>query len=605
MTAVDTIGMAPAGNTQPGSSPNDNRQESLDGPRPGSRADRMTQPLARDVLKALAEHHGVCVRPIALRRTDKLTGETSVIDVPCGARLSAKCKPCAEKARKLRQQQIREGWHLTDEPLPPVEDADDETKALISLRCTFAFDRAEAERSCEWEQVAELDAAIDEVDRDLSTRRVRGVLDVPADAKDKTPRRVRSTKRRTDAVQLPRLPVEDRTVGRTYAAKDGRTFTPSTLLTITLDTYGPVHTGSRTRRGHLQPCGCGKLHADADPILGTPVDPATYDYRRAALDAVFFAAGLDRFWQNLRRAAGWNVQYAGAVEMQRRLAPHVHYAMRGTLPKALLRQVAAGTYHQVWWPQFSEPVHTVAKPPVWDDATSAYLDPTTGTPLKTWAQALDELTDPAATPAYVMRLGRVDARGINHGSKDAERSIRYVTKYITKDLTEQAAADSAAQKAHLGRLHEELSTLPCAPTCANWLLYGVQPDKAKPGLTPGRCSGKVHQRSTLGFTGRRVLISRQWSGKTLADHRADNRSWIRTILAGALADDEHPAVSIDTDRFSYEPARHNEPDVPSLHLRIMHAIAVRERWRAEVLAAREVPPDPVPAEQDPAYALAA
>src|SRR5205814_5115859 len=114
------------------------------------------------------------------------------------------------------------------------------------------------------------------------------------------------------------------------------------------------------------PCECGQLHGQRDPLLGVPLDSADYDYRSAALDAIFFAAGLDRLWQNLRRAAGWNLQYGGTVEMQKRLAPHAHYAMRGTIPRALLRQVAAGTYHQVWWPHFDRAVHTVDKPPVCD-----------------------------------------------------------------------------------------------------------------------------------------------------------------------------------------------------------------------------------------------
>jgi hypothetical protein len=40
---------------------------------------------------------------------------------------------------------------------------------------------------------------------------------------------------------------------------------------------------------------------------GTPVHPDRYDYRRAAWDAVHFPRLLDRFWQDLRRAVGWNV----------------------------------------------------------------------------------------------------------------------------------------------------------------------------------------------------------------------------------------------------------------------------------------------------------
>ena len=55
----------------------------------------------------------------ALRRTDLTSGSTELIDLPCGATLEAKCPPCAKRARHYRQVQIREGWHRTDEPLPP------------------------------------------------------------------------------------------------------------------------------------------------------------------------------------------------------------------------------------------------------------------------------------------------------------------------------------------------------------------------------------------------------------------------------------------------------------------------------------------------------
>src|ERR1051326_1346293 len=107
-----------------------------DQPRPGSRADRMTRPLARDVLKALAEAHGVCVRPLAIRRTDTLTGETRILEVPCGARMAAKCKPCANRNRKLRTVQITEGWHRTDEPQRLHPAASEEVKAVIRFRAT-------------------------------------------------------------------------------------------------------------------------------------------------------------------------------------------------------------------------------------------------------------------------------------------------------------------------------------------------------------------------------------------------------------------------------------------------------------------------------------
>nr|WP_322787731.1 replication initiator [Hamadaea tsunoensis] len=564
--------------------------DTTDAPRPGSRADRMRQPRARKALQDVAEHYGVCVRPLALRRTDKVTGLTEIVDIPCGARLSSKCKPCAEKNRKLRQRQIREGWHLTDDPEPPVETPTEEVRALLELRCALVFERHEAERISDWKQVADLDAGIVDLDEELSTHRVRGKL--PRPAEESKPRKARSTRRREDAPELPRLPVSTRTTGKVYTGKDGRTYQPSTLLTITLGSYGPVHTGARTRRGHTIPCSCGILHADWDGLLGTPIDPDSYDYRRAAADAVFFAAGLDRLWQNLRRAAGFAVQYAGAVELQRRLTPHAHFAMRGTIPRALLKQVAAATYHQVWWPQFDTAVYSLRKPPVWDGDTSRFVDPVTRQPLTSWTDAVDALDGEGAEPAYVLRLGTVDARGIQHGTKDAEKAIRYVTKYVTKDLTEQAAPSSEPQRDHFDRLHAELALIPCSPKCANWLLYGVEPEDPKAGLVPGRCSGKVHQRKTLGFTGRRVLISRRWSGKTLADLRADNRAWVREVLAGALADDEQPDTAAG--RYLFEIARPTDRDVGSLENRIMRSIYLRHTWKDQLEQALR-PPEPVPA----------
>jgi len=553
-------------------------------PRPGSRADRYAMPFAADVLRQYAEDHGVCVRPLAMRRTDMATGQTEVIDIPCGARLASKCKPCAERNRRLRIQQLREGWHLDEEPVVPVEKPSQDVLALVSTRSHLEFERAALmvqpmEPESRAAELAAIDAAIPEVETELGTQRVRGRITGEREGKKPVKR---STRRRSDATEISRLPVQNRTVGKVYAGRDGRTYRPSTLLTLTLGSHGSVHRAVR-RNGQLAACECGALHGWRDDLLGTPIDPDAYDYRSAALDAIHFARVIDRFWQNLRRASGWNVQYAGAVELQRRLAPHAHFTVRGTMPRKLIAQVAGATYHQVWWPHFDRLLYTVDRPPVWDTDRAAYVDSATKKPLTSWADAIAATTAEDATPAYVARLGRTDARGITHGTKDAERSIRYVTKYVTKDLAEQANPHSPEQQAHFDRLHAELSVLPCSPTCANWLLYGVQPDKAKAGLVPGRCSGKVHQRNTLGFTGRRVLISRQWSGKTLADHKADNRAWIDTVLRGALSEDEDQGDAAEEPRrFAFELARPDDPDVPALGIRLLRAVAERQRWRSEI-----------------------
>jgi replication initiator protein RepSA len=113
---------------------------------------------------------------------------------------------------------------------------------------------------------------------------------------------------RQDAPDLPRLRVANRTVGRTHTGGTGCSYRPSMLVTLTLGSHGPVHIGARHHRGAVQPCDCGQLHGQRDPLLGIPLDPDTYDYRGAALDAIHFARLLDRWWQNLRRAVDWKLQ---------------------------------------------------------------------------------------------------------------------------------------------------------------------------------------------------------------------------------------------------------------------------------------------------------
>jgi hypothetical protein len=484
---------------------------------------RITASMAREL--AVAER--ICVRPIIRRVLDRDTGIDTTVAIACGSTRESVCPPCAEKARVLRMQQCAEGWHRDHEPDPPqpIDDQD-------------------------------LDDQGDGDDRDHGSD---------------DGRRVRSTRRRQDAPDLPRVAQEDRTVGQVFAAPDGTTYRPSMFLTLTLPSYGPIIPGT-----------------------GTPMSPGSYDYRRAALDALHFPKLVDRFWKNLRRAAGYKVQYFAAVEPQKRLAPHLHAAIRGAIPRATLRQVIKATYLQVWWPQHGQPVYVdPAGYPVWDGQN--YLDPLTGVILPTWDQALDQLdSDPEARPVHVMRFGtQADMRGIIAPSPDADRAVRYLVKYLTKSVTETYADPDAANvelESHIDRLHHELRFLPCSPGCGNWLRYGIQPDHPGPGMRPGWCRSKAHDRENLGLGGRRVLVSRQWSGKTLARHRADRAAVVREALAEAgivapeierlaadvLSADGHPRfVWTDT-----------QPD-PQLYARvILAAIAERQRWRAQYEAAK-------------------
>ena len=279
------------------------------------------------------------------------------------------------------------------------------------------------------------------------------------------------------------------------------------------------------------------FHADDDPLLGTPVDPEAYDYRRAAWDAVHFPRLLDRYWQNLRRAVGWNVQYAGCVEPQRRLAPHAHFAIRGTIPRAMLERVAAATYHQVWWPNADAPIYPADRLPVWDDKRGRGSTPTPG-PAPAWAAALDALDDdPDAEPVHVASFGpQVKAKGVNTGS--ATLTAPSATSPSTSPRTPTPATPSpptrnAPTSTGSGTNCASPRARTGAPTgCSTASSRRTHTAK----LRPGPCKGRVHQRATLGIGGRRVLVSRDWSGKTLADHRADAHDWVRVLLGSRRPD---------------------------------------------------------------------
>ena len=478
--------------------------------------------LSGEMLREVAQAHGVCVRPIVHEVLDTATGQCHLVPTPCGATRASKCGPCAEKARRLRMQQCREGWHLSEEPeRVSGGHSDDESREPVE--------------------------------------------EVPPS------RRVRSTRRRQDTPDLPRLPVEDRTVGRAFMAPSGRVFRPSMFATFTLPSYGRVRSD------------------------GTPVDPSRYDYRGAALDAMHFPKLVDRMWQNLRRAVGFKVQYFAAVEPQRRLAPHLHAAVRGAIPRAVFREVVSATYHQVWWPSL-EQVRYEAVLPVWSEELG-YVDPSNGCSLPSWGQAMDRVDAEGVEPVHVLRFGRqIDLQGILASEGDADRRVTYLTKYLAKGFAEayaDAEASSRRQRAHLRRLHEEVRWLPCSPRCWNWLRYGVQPEGAVAGMVPGACPQKTHDAEHLGCGGRRVLVSRLWTGKTLQDHRADRAEVVRQVLmAAGIEKPEVDRLSVEvvkadgTPRFEWRVHDPLDSTVPIYRQVMTSAIRERMRWKAQYEGAK-------------------
>jgi hypothetical protein len=507
----------------------------------------MAQPTTRDAVRAVAENHGACLRPVQLRRTNTQTGEIDQVLVPCGNTLASVCPPCAERAKNLRIGQCREGWHLDTEPITDPPPPDQVQAMWVEHRAEAQADRDHAAQT--GDDTAELDELVTDLDQEVKRSGLRG----KADPGQPRARRHRSTRRRQDAPDLPQRKISPHTVGKTYTAPDGTVFRPSMFITLTCPSYGKVS------------------------FDGTPVHPAAYDYTRAARDALHFAALFDRFVQNLRRVLGQDVQYFATIEPQKRLAPHVHIAMRGTLTRTELRQIIAATYHQVWWPKSDQVRCDSGSLPVWDDARSRYVDPGTGELLTVWDDALDAITD-HDDPRHVARLGsEFHAEGVLSGSKDAGRCIGYLTKYLTKQLGDCHHPDTPAQQLHADRLADALRYEPCSPTCANWLRYGIEPKNPRAGLVPGACKGKAHRRDHLGYAGRRVLVSRKWSGKTLADHRGDRQAWLVETLGLPATD---PAT------YRWEPVTPNDTDYMPPGRRLLHAVADRLAWERALTEAR-------------------
>ena len=469
--------------------------------------------------RELAASASVCGRPMLRRVHDRATGSEEVVPIPCGSTRESVCPACARKARIIRIQQCTEGWHLADEPdRPPGTDDGD------------------------------YDDDTDDLDQD-----------------EPAGKRVRSTKRRQNLPNLPRLRMTDRTVGEVFTAEgSGRQYRPSMFLTLTLPSYGPVLTS------------------------GVPRDPGRYDYRRAALDALHFSKLCGRFWTHLRRCAGFNVQYFSVIEAQKRGAPHLHAAARGAIPRAILRRVVAATDYALWWPPFDHVLYNGDRLPVW--VGESYVDPDSGEVLPTWAEALNRIDqDPDAQPAYVLRFGtQLDVQGVI--PEQADQAVLYLAKYLTKAIGEtHTDPDDQAYGRHLERIHAELRWLPCSPRCANWLRYGVQPDHARPGLIPGQCRMRAHDRDNLGVT-RRVLPSRLWSGKTVDQHKADRAEVVRQTLLTAGMDDldlDRMAATVTlldgSPRFVWTDVR---PDHETYVTIVLQSIGERQRWRAQYEAAK-------------------
>ncbi|SCD46087.1 hypothetical protein GA0115244_104146 [Streptomyces sp. DvalAA-19] len=116
---------------------------------------------------------------------------------------------------------------------------------------------------------------------------------------------------------------------------------PRVFVTLTPPSFGPVHSRPTTPGGGIRPCRCRKLHDTTDPLVGTPLNPATYDYAGAVLFNAHAGALWARFTTYLRREiatrlgitqkaarAVLRVSFTKVAEYQKRGLVHFHAVIR-------------------------------------------------------------------------------------------------------------------------------------------------------------------------------------------------------------------------------------------------------------------------------------
>ncbi|WP_250301978.1 replication initiator [Streptomyces sp. A 4/2] len=116
---------------------------------------------------------------------------------------------------------------------------------------------------------------------------------------------------------------------------------PRVFATLTPPSFGPVHNRLTTPGGDIRPCRCRKLHDPTDTLIGTPLNPATYDYEGAVLFNAHASALWARFTTYLRREiaaelgmtqkdahAVLRVSFAKVAEYQKRGLVHFHAVIR-------------------------------------------------------------------------------------------------------------------------------------------------------------------------------------------------------------------------------------------------------------------------------------
>jgi hypothetical protein len=218
---------------------------------------------------------------------------------------------------------------------------------------------------------------------------------------------------------------------------------PRVFLTLTAPSFGPVHTRTVTRRGHVIGCRCGDRHHPDDPRLGAAVDPEHYDYQGAVLWQAHAGALWARFTTTLRRALAAalgirardlpthaRLSYAKVAEYQRRGLVHFHAVIRLDGPDGPTDLPPAGLTHDALRDAITTAARNAQLTTTRPDGTRLVLGwgtqldlrPVRPSALQQLENNDGEITD-AALAGYIAKYATKSTGAVDHG-EGADRPIR-------------------------------------------------------------------------------------------------------------------------------------------------------------------------------------
>ncbi|WP_093944629.1 replication initiator [Actinoalloteichus hoggarensis] len=303
---------------------------------------------------------------------------------------------------------------------------------------------------------------------------------------------------------------------------------PRLFVTLTAPSFGPVHSRRTSARGRAVPCRCGDYHHTADPRIGTPLDPDTYDYRGAVLwqghAGELWARTMTRLRRLIAHAAGLTVRdfrfharlsFAKVAEYQRRGLVHFHAVIRLDGPDGAVDPSPSWATTDLLTTAVREAARTTKHRP--KDLRHTLV----------WGEQVD------VRPIRADQASAVESPdgGISEGGLAA-----YVAKYATKGTNKSEAADRPIRsQAHLDALDVSPHHRRMMQTA--WDL-GAHPDL-------------VHLRRwahMLGFRGHFLSKSKAYS-TTFTRLRDDRRAWRLTQVLDALGVNTESVIVVNSWEF--------------------------------------------------------